>query len=133
MDTAGLARESSSEIGYLRAEALFASPLQRSDQPTLGEVRAAVAASLDQYGPRECASHLAQEYGDHPFEAAMRMSWALALVASAFASRAKRRRLRIHNDRRRRNRIVEGRGPTNNSPLWADEEPIKGRRDAAVN
>jgi hypothetical protein len=129
MEIAGQAREMSSEVGYLRAEALFASSLQRSDHPTPGQVRAAVAASLHRFGPGECASHLAQEYGDHPAEAAMRMSWALTQVAS----RATRRRARIHNDRRRRNRIVEGRGPTNHSPLWADEDPIKPRRDSAVN
>jgi hypothetical protein len=86
MNTVEEVDAASSTMEHLRAEALFASPLQRSDNPTLAQVRAAVAATLSHYGPRECATALAQEYGDHPIEAAIRMTWALAQVASAFGS-----------------------------------------------
>jgi hypothetical protein len=72
------------EVASLRAEALFVSPVQRSDSPTCEQVRAAITASLLQHGPRGCACRLAQEYGEHPVEAALRMSWALAEVAIAY-------------------------------------------------
>jgi hypothetical protein len=99
MDTVGNAGTTSSEVGCVRAEALFASPLQRSDNPTRDQVRAAVTAYLSQHGPRECACQLAQEYGDHPTEAALRMSWALAQVESAFAPGATRLPTRDRSDR----------------------------------
>jgi hypothetical protein len=67
------------------ADALFASALQRSDDPTLVEVRAAVSASLRRYGVRGCAGHVAYEFGEHPIEAVTRMSWVLAQVRSAYA------------------------------------------------
>ena len=48
------------------ADALFASMLQRSDGPTAGQVRKAVAAAVRAYGSRGCAERVAQEFGDHP-------------------------------------------------------------------
>jgi hypothetical protein len=65
------------------AEALFVSPLQPSEHPSPAQVRAAIDASLHNYGgPSGCASWLAAEYGDHPEVAADRMRWALQLTAN---------------------------------------------------
>jgi hypothetical protein len=50
----------------VRADALFVSALQRSDQPSAGEVRTAIATVVRAYGGRGCAQRVAQEFGDHP-------------------------------------------------------------------
>jgi len=68
----------------LRAEALFASVLQRSDRPSPGQVRKAVAAAIRAYGDQGCAELVAQEYGDHPETAAERMLWARAVASEVF-------------------------------------------------
>lgn len=57
------------------AEALFVSSLQRSDNPTPGQVRAAVEATLGRRGEAACGAALAQECGEHPLEAVGRMAW----------------------------------------------------------
>jgi hypothetical protein len=62
------------------AEALFASVLQRSDRPSLDQVRKAVAAAVRAHGSRGCAELMAQEFGDHPDTAAERMCWARAVA-----------------------------------------------------
>jgi hypothetical protein len=59
-----------------RAEALFVSCLQASDQLTPEIVSAAVAATLGEYGPDGCAAAVAFEFGEHPDMAARRMAWA---------------------------------------------------------
>jgi hypothetical protein len=64
-----------------RAEALFASVLQRSDRPSPGQVRKAVAAAVRAHGSRGCAELVAQEFGDHPDTAAERMCWARAVTS----------------------------------------------------
>ena len=64
-----------------RADALFASPLQRSDKPTPAQVRQAIAAALAAFGIQGCAARVAQAYGDHPETAVLRMRWARATVA----------------------------------------------------
>lgn len=67
-----------------RAEALFTSALQRSDRPTAGQIRDAIAASLRVHGGADgCAAALAAEYGEHPETAPVRMRWALTLAAAA--------------------------------------------------
>ena len=71
-------------IGAARADALFASPLQRSCEPSAGQVRQAIATTISAYGARGCAARVAQAYGEHPDTAIARMRWALAAVASAF-------------------------------------------------
>jgi hypothetical protein len=64
-----------------RAEALFASSLQPSDQPTFDEVVAAIGRSLRTHGGVSgCVDAVAAQYGEHPEEAASRMRWALSLV-----------------------------------------------------
>lgn len=60
----------------VRAEALFASVLQRSDRPSPGQVRKAVAEAIRAHGGRGCAELVAQEFGDHPEAAVERMRWA---------------------------------------------------------
>jgi hypothetical protein len=69
-----------------RADALFASPLQPSGQPTAAQVRQAVNTALAAFGPRGCAARVAQAYGEHPETAAPRMRWARATVAHAAAA-----------------------------------------------
>jgi len=68
-------------ISAARAGALFASPLQRSDEPIASQVRRAIAAAI---GVRGCAARVAQAYGEHPETALTRMRWALKAAASAF-------------------------------------------------
>ena len=67
-------------ISTIRADALFASALQRSDEPSAGQVSQAIAAAVRAFGARGCAARVAQAYGDHPETAVVRMRWALALV-----------------------------------------------------
>ena len=68
------------------AGALFASTLQRSDEPSAGQVRKAVAAALRAYGGRGCAERVAQEFGDHPEAAVARMRWARGMAGEVFAA-----------------------------------------------
>jgi hypothetical protein len=71
-------------ISAARADALFVSALQRSEEPSARQVRQAVTAALRQFGGRGCAERVAQEFGDHPEAAAARMRWARRAVAGAF-------------------------------------------------
>ena len=68
------------------AGALFASTLQRSDEPSAGQVRKAVAAALSAYGRRGCAERVAQEFGDHPEAAVARMRRARGVAGEVFAA-----------------------------------------------
>ena len=65
----------------LRADALFASALQRSDRPSLGQVRQAIAVAVARYGGAGCAARVAQAFGEHPETAVTRMRWARTMVA----------------------------------------------------
>ena len=67
-------------ISTARADALFVSALQRSEEPSAAQVRQAIAAAIRQFGARGCAARVAQAYGEHPETAAPRMRWARALV-----------------------------------------------------
>jgi len=93
----------------VRAEALFASVLQRSDRPSPGQVRKAVVAAQRAYGGRGCVELVAQEFGDHPEAAVERMRWARAVVGEVFAARpgpaqdgVRRRQGRLGDGLRRR-------------------------------
>ena len=66
-----------------RANALFASALQRSDQPSTEQVYQAIVAAVRAYGSQGCAARVAQAYGDHPETALLRMRWARAVVNDA--------------------------------------------------
>ena len=72
-------------ISAVRADALFVSALQRSEQPSAGQVRQAVASAVRAFGPPGCAGRVAQEFGDHPETAAARMRWARQLTGEAFS------------------------------------------------
>lgn len=65
-----------------QADALFASALQRSDELSVSQIRQAIVLALDLYGGAGCAGRVAQEFGDHPETAAVRMRWARATVAT---------------------------------------------------
>jgi hypothetical protein len=67
-------------VSTARADALFVSPLQRSQQPSATQVRQAIAAAIRELGARGCAARVAQEYGEHPETAVPRMRWARAVV-----------------------------------------------------
>src|SRR5271165_7066512 len=69
-------------IQTLQADALFASALQRSDDLSIIHIRRAIAMALDAYGAAGCAGRVAQEFGDHPETAAVRMRWARAMAAA---------------------------------------------------
>jgi hypothetical protein len=74
----------------VRAEALFASALQASQEPTPLQVRSAVTTTLRRYGVNECAARVAGEFGEYPETAARRMSWALRMVRAAYEDLAAR-------------------------------------------
>jgi hypothetical protein len=65
------------------ADALFASALQRSDEPSSGQVRQAIAAAVAAYGGSGCAARVAQAFGEHPETAVTRMRWARTMAARA--------------------------------------------------
>jgi hypothetical protein len=77
----------STTIEAVRAEALFVSSLQSSQQPAAEEVRATVARTLRRFGVWGCAGQVAGEFGDHPETAVARMAWALATIRSAYPKR----------------------------------------------
>jgi hypothetical protein len=68
-------------VSATRADALFASALQRSDHPSPGQVDQAIAAAVAAYGGAGCAARVAQAFGEHPETAVTRMRWARTLVA----------------------------------------------------
>jgi len=76
---------SGTNVTATRCEALFASPLQRSDEPTLDEVREAIRLAVHNLGSRGCAAQVAQEFGDHPETALARMRWVHRAIAEAYA------------------------------------------------
>ena len=63
-------------LSATRADALFASPLQRSGDPSAWQVRQAIAAAVAAYGGPGCAARVAQSFGEHPETAVTRMRWA---------------------------------------------------------
>lgn len=72
-------------ISGLQADALFASGLQRCDEPSADQVRRAVARAVREFGYSGCVARVAQEYGDHPETAVIRMRWARTVADAAFA------------------------------------------------
>jgi len=70
------------------ADALFASVLQRSDNPSAGQVRTAIAAAVRAYGGSGCVQRVAQEFGDHPEAAVDRMRWARAVAGELLAAQS---------------------------------------------
>lgn len=66
------------------ANAVFASALQRSDDPSTSQIRQAVVAAISAFGGPGCAGRAAQEFGDHPETAVVRMCWARVAARAAF-------------------------------------------------
>jgi hypothetical protein len=75
-------------IRTLRADAVFVSALQRSDEPSAGQVQQAITAAVRAFGRAGCAGRVAQEFGDHPGTAVIRMRWARAVTHQAFTETA---------------------------------------------
>ena len=73
-------------ISAARADALFASALQRSDEPSAEQVRQAIAVAVRAFGTRGCAAQVAQAYGEHPETAVRRMRWARTAVSGVFGA-----------------------------------------------
>ena len=72
----------------VQVEALFASHLQRSQQPTAELIRDAVRATVARHGENGVAALVAQEFGDHPETSAGRMRWARQACSAAYATAA---------------------------------------------
>jgi hypothetical protein len=72
-------------IDAARADALFASVLQISDEPSAVQVKQAIDAATSTLGDLGCAAKVAQEFGEHPETAVTRMRWARAEVAGVFS------------------------------------------------
>jgi hypothetical protein len=68
-------------LNEVECEALFASALQKSDQPGPAQIRDAIIRTVRDLGSLGCAARVAQEFGDHPEVAVLRMQWAKHLVA----------------------------------------------------
>jgi hypothetical protein len=71
-------------IDTSRADALFASTLQRSDDPSTAQIRQAIITAIRAVGAWGCAAQVAQAYGERPETAMLRMRWARAEVTRAF-------------------------------------------------
>jgi hypothetical protein len=56
-------------------DALFASPLQPSDMLTAETVAQAIGSTVRRFSAAGCTSRVADEFGEHPEEAADRMAW----------------------------------------------------------
>ena len=82
----------------LQADALFVSALQRSDELNASRIWRAVAVTLTAYGGAGCAGRVAQEFGDHPETAAVRMRWARATVATLEGQPVPRTRRMVADD-----------------------------------
>jgi len=78
----------------VRCEALFASGLQRSEALSASSVEESISRALLRFGTQGCASRMAQEFGDHPQEAAERMRWVRQLAAATTTRPARERRPR---------------------------------------
>jgi hypothetical protein len=75
-------------IKSVLADAVFVSGLQRCDEPSWAQVRQAASVAIRAYGRSGCAGRVAQEFGDHPETAVIRMRWARAVADMAFADPA---------------------------------------------
>jgi hypothetical protein len=76
-------------VNAVRCEALFVSPLQPSDAPSAPVVREEIQRTVRNLGSRGCAARVAQEFGDHPEAAILRMRWAREAVGRAFLERVR--------------------------------------------
>ncbi len=75
-----------SAIDDLLVEALFASHMQPSDDPTPKLVHRAITETIVRFGTDTCAALVAVEFGDHPDTAVNRMTWARQAVRASYPS-----------------------------------------------
>ncbi|HEY1320625.1 MAG TPA: hypothetical protein VGF32_10280 [Streptosporangiaceae bacterium] len=75
-------------INATRADALFVSALQCSDEPTARQIQDAITVAVRAFGGRGCAARVAQEFGDHPDTAVARMRWARDVTGAVFGGSA---------------------------------------------
>jgi hypothetical protein len=73
-------------IEHSRAEALFASDLQRSETASPEMIRDTVAAMVRRLGVCGCAARVAEEFGEHPETAVSRMQWCRTAVRDAYGT-----------------------------------------------
>jgi len=78
-------------IKNARCAALFASGVRRSDAPTVDELASWINTAVRRFGVAGCVSRMAQEFGDHPEEAARRMRWIRELISAPSAPASVRR------------------------------------------
>ena len=93
----------------IRSEALFASTLQPSDEPSGAQVRGEILRTVRHLGACGCAARMAQEFGDAPSCAAARMRWARRLVADTFTTPPARTPARTR-------RTIRSTGSTSSAP-----------------
>ncbi len=74
--------------GGVPADAVFVSGLQPRDDLSATKVRQAVAAAIGAFGCLGCAGRVAQEFGDHPETAVIRMRWARTVARRAYPGSA---------------------------------------------
>lgn len=67
-------------------EALFASPLQPSDTLTAETVAQAIGSTVRRLSAAGCTGRVAEEFGNHPEEAADRMRWIRQLTSTLCGS-----------------------------------------------
>ncbi len=80
---------STTMLADARAEALFCTHLPATQSLTRAQATAAIREAVRaNNGVHGCACRVAQEYGDHPYEAAVRMLWATQTVAALYPARA---------------------------------------------
>jgi hypothetical protein len=85
-------------IRAVQADALFASAVQCRDEPDSGQVRQAIAAAIRAFGSLGCAERVAQEFGDNPETAVVRMRWARVVAREAFPDLTPEPRPRLDAD-----------------------------------
>jgi hypothetical protein len=78
-----------------RCEALFASCLQQSENPSPEQVRTAIQQEIRRFGLRGCVAMVAREFGDHPDTAVARMCWVNQTVSWVYGTHADDKSKRI--------------------------------------
>jgi hypothetical protein len=81
-------------ISAARAGVLFASPLQRFDEPSARQVERAIATAIGVHGVRGCPARVAQAYGEHP-ETAFSCAGPGRRWTRSWTMRSERRRARL--------------------------------------
>jgi len=88
-------------IHTVRCEALFASTVQSSQRASAQLLQDAITQTVRRLGSRGCAARMAQEFGDHPETALLRMRWAREQVDLLVATSARPGCGEIERDRLR--------------------------------